>query len=292
MKTKINIILFLFLLSAYSINAQKIWTECTINLLNNSIASKSQYWTTDDIIVDGYTYTKVVNKDRYLGAIREENGKVYALLEYGGYWDSGEFLLYDFTVQVGDVIKSTAIEGALSYPDGMTVIQIDEIILETGEKRKRFFFDITEPWIEGIGSTSGLFHDAKEHPTNYRVSYLVCFQQDNTPIYVNTEKCLDGRCCEELTNDDVAISNYQIDNGSIYPNPTKGITQITLPFEDTQKHLSIQILDSFGRILQNKVVPYQKQIEIDLSEYPSGLYCIAITSEGSNSFISYKVVKQ
>ena len=196
MKTKINIILF-FLLSAYSINAQKAWTEYTINSQNNSIAFKSQYWTTDDIIVDGYTYTKVEGKDHYHGAIREENGKIYALLEYGDYLGSGEFLLYDFTVQVGDVIKSTAREGSLSYSDGITVIQIDEVILETGEKRKRFSFDITEPWIEGIGSTSGLFHDAMAHLTNYTVSYLVCFQQDNTPIYVNTEKCLDENCCEE-----------------------------------------------------------------------------------------------
>jgi hypothetical protein len=92
-----------------------VWTEYNINTQSNYIVSKHQYWTANDTVIQGFTYTKVIDKDRYLGAIREENGKIYARLEY--YSNMGfedEFLLYDFTVEVGDVIKSTALEGALS----------------------------------------------------------------------------------------------------------------------------------------------------------------------------------
>jgi hypothetical protein len=185
------------------ITNNSVWTEYDINIQSNYIVSKHQYWTANDTVIHGLTYTKIVDKDRYLGAIREENGKVYAYLNYGEYMVmEDEFLLYDFTVEAGDVITSTASEGALSDPDGITVLQVDEITLENGEKRKRIFFDKTEPWIEGIGSIRGLFHDTMWLLTNYTVSYLVCFQQNDISLYVDTDKCLDEKCCENITTPD------------------------------------------------------------------------------------------
>lgn len=77
----------------------------------------------------------------------------------------------------------------MSYPDRLTVIPTDEITLENGENRKRFIFDQTEPWIEGVGSVGGLFHDAMALLTGYNVSCLICFKQNNIPLFINTEKC-------------------------------------------------------------------------------------------------------
>ena len=215
MKTKIHLIATFLLLGIYAGQAQMtdnaVWTEYTINIqYTNYIVAKSQYRIAGDTILNGHTYKKVIdNKDLCIGAIREENGKIYACLEvaYGYYLLGDEFLLYDFTLQVGDIIKSTASEGALSYPDGLTVIQIDTVTLENGEKRKRFFFNGTDPWIEGIGSTSGLFADATAHPTNYTVVDLVCFKKGNEILYVNEEWCQSNNCCDDLPSGIIDISS-------------------------------------------------------------------------------------
>jgi hypothetical protein len=265
------------------------WTEYRINTQYNSITSKQQYWTANDTVINGKNYKKIVDRDGYIGAIREENGKVYARLNYGDYYyENDEFLLYDFIVHVGDVIKSTALEGALSYPDGITVREIDEIELENGEKRKRFFFDETEAWIEGIGSVNGLFQDAMSQPTNFNVSYLVCFQNNDAPLYVNMEKCLDGKCCENLSSNlDIPYSN----NESVcFPNPTQGIVKIVLPESHGKKCISIKIVDNMGKIVQTLLVSDKESIEIDLSGYASGIYYIAVDFDKSSTL--YKVIKQ
>ncbi|GHV25507.1 hypothetical protein FACS1894176_04130 [Bacteroidia bacterium] len=265
------------------------WTEYRINTQYNSITSKNQYWIASDTVINGVNYKKIVDRDRYLGAIREEDGKVYARLNYGDYYyASDDFLLYDFTVQVGDTIKSMALEGALSYPDGITVREIDEIELENGEKRKRFFFNETSEWIEGIGSSNGLFHDAMFHATNYGVSYLVCFQQNDVPLFVNTEKCLDGKCCEKLsTNLDIPYSNIE---SILFPNPTQGIVKIMFPASSIEKSVSIKIVDSMGKILQSLTVINQELIEVDLSEYATAIYYIAVDFD--KSLTVYKVFKR
>jgi hypothetical protein len=198
-----------------------------------------------------------------------------------------EFLLYDFTVQEGDTIKSTAIDGALSHPDGITVRQIDEITLENGEKRKKIYFNETEPWIEGIGSTFGLFHDAMSHFANYSVSYLVCFKQNEIPLYVNTEKCLDGRCCE-LLNDTGINSLYPADKMVVLPNPTPGRATILLP-ENNRLENKIKIIDNTGQIIQTYLVR-GNELKIDLSSYPAGMYYAII--DWDNPIQSYKIIKQ
>ncbi|MDR0799086.1 MAG: T9SS type A sorting domain-containing protein [Dysgonamonadaceae bacterium] len=272
---------------SYFIN--NTWTEYIINTQYNSIISKSQYWTANDTVMNGKSYRKIVDKDGYLGAIREENGKVYARLDYGGYhYASNEFMLYDFTVQVGDIIESTALEGVLSYPDGITVREIDEIELESGEKRKRFFFNETDEWIEGIGSVNGLFHDAMSQPTNYNVSYLVCFQNNDVPLYVNIEKCWDGKCCENLP---LRLDNPDSHHKSVcFPNPTQGIVKIVLPESNGEKSISIKIVDSMGEMLQASSASNKESVEIDLSGYASAIYYIAVDIDNSSTL--YKVIKQ
>jgi hypothetical protein len=261
-----------------------VWTEYDINTQNSSINFKRQYWVANDTIINGRTYKKVVDNNRYIGAIREVNGKIYAYLNYGDYLlMNDEFLLYDFTVQAGDVIRSTALEGALSNPDGLTVIQIDEVTLENGEKRKRFFFDGTSAWIEGIGSTGGLFHDAIWLISNYTVPYLVCFKQNEIPLYVNTGRCLDRKCCDNVSPD-TGLASLKKSN-VLFPNPTKGIVTIDNIVQGSTVHL----IDSTGKVLQTYSV-INNEVKIDLLNYPSNIYYVNINSD--KSVKSFKIIKQ
>lgn len=298
MKTRRTILFFLFIIHITAQSqiqnqvqqyfSNNIWTEYWINTQGDpSISFKNQYYTANDTIIGEKTYRKIIDKDLlYIGAIREEDGKVYARLNYYGP-EYDEFLLYDFTVQVGDVITSSAFEGTLSHPDGIIVTNIDEIELETGEKRKRFFFDQTSEWIEGIGSVNGLFHDIVSHLTDYTVSYLVCFQQNNIPLYVNEEKCLDGMCCEKLLGTDLYTSLYD-DKKTVFPNPIKRTVKILFP--KTEKYITIKILNTQGRTINILSFIDKQQIEIDFSRYISGVYYII--ADFCKSSEIYKVIKQ
>ena len=81
-------------------------------------------------------------------------------------------------------------------------------------------------------------------------------------------------------------------NLNIYPNPTKGIFNISF-VSDEVNSFKLTILDAFGKLIEmeNKemfVGEYTKQV--DLSEYPRGIYMVQIKT--NNSFITKRVVVQ
>ena len=288
MKTKICVIIIFLLFGTYTTHAQmmenSVWTEYRINIeWSPRIVSKRQYWIAGDTIISGQTYKKIVeNEDAghngpngYVGAIREDNGKIYARLWY---WEMAcgwekESLLYDFTVQVGDIVTSTAPEGQLSYP--LTVTQIDEITLETGEKRKRFFFDRAGPWIEGIGSLLGLFNEAMWHMTDYTTKRLVCFKQGDEILYQNEDWCQSNDCCADLS---VSIKNPLSNIKTIV---YRDDNQIIINFPEAfSGETTIQLFDATGRIVFAKTT-LQNSFELNTSNYPQGIYLISIRN-GNN----------
>ena len=81
-------------------------------------------------------------------------------------------------------------------------------------------------------------------------------------------------------------------NLNIYPNPTSGIFNISFVSED-ENSFNLKILDSYGKIIEieNKklfIGEFTKQV--NLSEYPRGIYIVQI--ETNDSFISKRIVLQ
>ena len=81
-------------------------------------------------------------------------------------------------------------------------------------------------------------------------------------------------------------------NLNIYPNPTKGIFNISFVADEVNS-FELTIIDAFGKLIEmeNKemfVGEYTKQV--DLSEYPRGIYMVQIKT--NNSFITKRVVVQ
>jgi len=298
MKSKLLILLFLSL--AFISKAQTYfgndacWTEFTININTNWVVYKSQYYLDGDTILSGKIYKKVIGKSPnnleqptyYIGAIREEAGKVFK--QYTDYETlvAGEFLLYDFNVKVGDTIHSTAPSGELSRKPVVT--KIDTIELLTGEKRKRIFFDqsIEKIWIEGVGSVGGLFAEAYEHPTNYTTTHLVCFKQGGIEYYKNSSLCSDGTCCDVLTG----LENPKLKNPtiSLSPNPTNRFVRLDFS-TSMNKCKSIKLMDAVGNTLQKSTEIGNTDFELDLMSYNQGLYFVVIEFE--KSYELYKVIK-
>ena len=78
----------------------------------------------------------------------------------------------------------------------------------------------------------------------------------------------------------------------IFPNPTRGIFNISF-FSETLIDFNITVVDAFGKIIVKEneylfIGEFTKQI--DLSEYPKGIYVIKIQT--GDSFVSRRLVLQ
>ena len=83
-----------------------------------------------------------------------------------------------------------------------------------------------------------------------------------------------------------------INNLNIYPNPTKGVFSLTYT-TDKYEGISVEVIDAFGKRIFNDNRPefsgeYNKQI--DLSNYPKGVYIVQIYT--GTSYVSKRLVVQ
>lgn len=268
------------------------WTEYTVNIFTNMVEYKNQYFLDGDTVLNGKTYKKVIERTPnnlqqptyYLGAIREEEGKVFKQYTDDETMVVGEFLLYDFNVRVGDTIYSTSPYGDLSTKP--VVINIDTIELLTGEKRKRYSFNSSSEWIEGIGCVRGLFHQTSPQVTNGKVSNLVCYKQSGIQYYRNNSLCSDGTCCDVLTG----LENPKSLNPTITlsPNPTNRYVRLDFS-KSTNQCKSIKLIDALGNTLQRSTDIKNVDFELDLMNYSKGLYFVVIEFE--KNYELHKVIK-
>lgn len=243
------------------------WTEYLLNIENSNypyIVSKYQYSIGNDTIIDGIRYSRLVGG--YDAVIREFGPKVYArIFSMGEPWVN-DFLLYDFSLEVGDFYKNP--DPALY---GMEVLKVDSIQLSNGEKRKRIAFGGTD-WIEGVGATDGLLNGVLPKATNYTVFSLVCFKQESGIVYENEETNLDGQGCEDLLSVEVPFVQKAPRTSVFVHNRTIQIE----PNGNGQQPLSVVVYDSMGTICRHCLASDLSPLHIDMSDFGTGCYIVKI----------------
>lgn len=156
-------------------DSNAIWSEVFISQ-QPFYTETYQYGMIGDTLINSIIYHKIyrlndtiypLNPGQYCGAIREDSEKRIFL--YGSECTpfglgQEEVLLYDFSKSVGDTVF-VGIDGI--GPAGYLIINTIDSILIENNYRKTFHFTTLEDvfWIEGIGSTRGLFSPIIELPT-------------------------------------------------------------------------------------------------------------------------------
>ena len=163
---------------------------------SNSYFSVSymKFWFEGEVVIDGLQYKKVYmqyddpiadfSKAQYFAAIREDTDaeKVYC------YYEGEEYLLYDFSVNVGDVVHFYSFWPYLR-PREQVVESVDYVLIDNEYRRRiNFLHDrwsvYTESWIEGIGSTNGLFFSGEfDYVDLMDETWLLCVHIDGRKIY-------------------------------------------------------------------------------------------------------------
>jgi hypothetical protein len=233
------------------------------------------HWISDDTLVDGIRYTKVLETrngegtPRLAALLREENGNVWKRES------STDLLLYDFTAQVGDTVR---------FGDFAESFVVDSISFEQigGVDRKKIWFgleyDITgepyaiETWTEGIGSDMGLLFSGWYYVSGgyYRA---LCFHQNGELVWQNEYY---GTCMID------AVEEMDISPISLYPNPTSEVVHI-----EGVEAAEVQVYNSFGQLVKT----VRDANEISVAGLAEGVYLLRIADADGNIYTN-KITKR
>ncbi len=233
------------------------------------------HWISDDTLVDGIRYTKVLETrngegtPRLAALLREENGNVWKRES------STDLLLYDFTAQVGDTVR---------FGDFAESFVVDSISFEQigGVDRKKIWFgleyDITgepyaiETWTEGIGSDMGLLFSGWYYVSGgyYRA---LCFHQNGELVWQNEYY---GTCMID------AVEEMDISPISLYPNPTSEVVHI-----EGVEAAEVQVYNSFGQLVKT----VRDANEISVAGLAEGVYLLR-TVDADGKVYTNKITKR
>ena len=263
------------LVISLSVNAQTwyIYGEYTWSAPHPVGDFHEHHYQGDVVNIGGMEYTTIyvdseVNGNYLDGAYRNDDNQVYYCKWNGSSYDD-EFLLYDYDLEVGDFFHDDD-----DHP--MQVTEVTTITDLNGVSRKKITFsfsgltDVTEFWIEGVGSNRGFMHVGQweaDHDSEGEMYHLLCYHVDNDVIYVNPEY-------NDCDLDD--IEENTVENSiSIYPNPAKDVIKI---LNDNNLNITnVEILDLTGRT----VLSTDKSADINISGLPEGQYFVKIYGEST-----------
>ena len=272
--SKLTTLLVAFFTISLSVNAQTwyIYGEYTWSAPHPVGTFHEFHYQGEEVNIGGLEYTTIyvdseVNGEYLDGAYRNDDNQVYYCKWNGSSYDD-EVLLYDYDLEVGDFFHDDD-----DHP--MQVTEVTTITDLNGVSRKMITFsfsglpsDVTEFWIEGVGSSRGFMHVGlweADHSSDGEMYHLLCYHVDDDVIYVNPEY----NTCDI---DDVE-ENMTEKGISIYPNPAKDI--VILQNDNNINISGIEIVDLTGRVVMSTT-----NIEkIDISELPEGQYFIKINGE-------------
>ncbi len=139
----------------------------------------------DEVVVNGQNYHQIIkNGFLFYDYFIRENSSHQVYL----YHSNVERLLYDFNLEVGDIISLYN-----EYDDTSYDYQVDNVSVEFRweQNRKKIElstdFGLSEVWYEGIGSIKGLIFSG-DWPTDYSRE-LLCYFEDYDNFHQNSDVC-------------------------------------------------------------------------------------------------------
>lgn len=198
----------------------------------------------------------------YMDPIREEGPYFFAYDRQAGQ----EYLLYDFSAQVGDTLQS-------GYCDMDTVVSIDTVYL--GDRPRKRFHLTPGPHgeictlIEGIGPTFGLYWQ----PCNVvpdPLIYLQCFSQDGD--YMSFDSTYD---CSGLVMADEVIT---AEDWSVRPNPFSEEMEVYIP-EGLQYPAKLTVMNLVGVVVyEHQLIEGDRLLHMRLNALGSGMHVVSLSN--------------
>ena len=178
--------------------------------------------------------------------------------------DSIEWLLYDFSLEVGDTLKGYLVEGS---PIPYIVQVVDSELIDN--TYRKIWGGLGNPIyiIEGIGAIfNGLIEKFVDLNPVYSQRYTIqCFAQMDSTIYPESGS---GLICEKITS--VHEKNTQQFSIAISPNPfsTYATVQLSPQFSNSEMY----IYNELGVLVYNEKIDQESYHLFNRKDLPSGIY--------------------
>lgn len=236
------------------------------------------YFTDGDTIVDGKSY-KILDGYHFISRtflLREEvaNKKVYLNLVNPGF--NEEFLLYDFSLNEGDIFN---MKNPISpFPEDGGPFLLDSIVakpLMDGNNYNHFYFSPAPGntistnnavWIEGAGSLS-IINAPGGKPDINGAGHLSCFFKNTEIFYANLdsiEDCIPLHLGIKKDNLKEVVVSKQNNSSIFILSNAKDVKNIT-------------VFNLSGKKLKEISNKGNNSLVVDLSGYSNGLYIILAT---------------
>ncbi|HIP47909.1 MAG TPA: T9SS type A sorting domain-containing protein [Lutibacter sp.] len=209
-----------------------------------------------------FTYSNVYIREDII----EKKVYVWAVEPWNGGTSYQEFILYDFTLEIGDILPANTYSHFYSGSD-MVVTQV----YYDADNRKTIWLESDGggyyyEYTEGVGGTSGIISPVLE--IFEAPDWLYC--------HGNAEN--QNECSGYLGTNDFIEKSF-----NIYPNPV----QKTL-FVESENSSSLELFNILGKqIYSNK---NKKKYSIDMSNYTEGFYLLKVTDMVDGYVKTFKIV--
>lgn len=179
-----------------------------------------------------------------------------------------EYVIYQFGLEVGD----TAFVGPFQTP--LIVSNIDSILIDSSFRKKYRFSSfsrfVDRYWIEGVGSSYGLFGPMCDEAVEGYVE-LLCYEDQ----FTNYSKY--GYCVQWYF---VSVPENQ--EKSLFTISTNlNHTKLNIKTKTHKTGTEIQLFNTSGNLVKTQnCIPGQKEYTIDINNLSSGLYLVLLLENG------------
>ena len=220
-----------------------------------------------DSIYNNKSYKILRHDDEYwsdtISLLRVEDKRVYFVPPA----DTTEYVLYDFSLEVGDTFSLGYFNDPnFNFPDSIVISDI--FIYQTNDgPRKQWIFNAETTWLEGIGTTHGdVVFPHYVSPQNYG-QILTCFAKDSVDII--------GEDCYNLN---VSVPNgpeFSIPKITVFPNPFED--QFLIKLDPNYNLEEVSLFDIQGNEIPHKIEGQQLFLTAHL---PKGVYYLKCLVNG------------
>ena len=304
MKNYLSLVLFLLICSISQ--AQKIyitdtsnrWTIMFSHNWGNGTDYKSgpQYFK-DTTEKNGHTYLNLYYGKDIIALIREDtaNSKVFAVIVNQLYLnhtaDTNEFILYDYSLQVGDTFR---IESVDTIDTKVYVVKKISPIIINGVSHNYFEMDPLSynthglSIIEGVGSTCELLFPYLGTYFEFGRS-LVCFK-NNGVYHTDLPLPSTGLNSNKDCNDSfLAVETIVVLTApEVYPQPAYDKVMIKLP--EIINRGNICMTNQIGGIVYQRKIEFKNEFEIVNNEFYSGLYYFRVLNYDNGKSYMGKII--
>jgi hypothetical protein len=238
------------------------------------------YGTNGDTTINGLIYTKISTPYNSSHCnLRDSSGIVFCKYNQGSWYDTTEFILYNFNLALGDSTTIPILGNPITYQYA-TVYDIDFFMIGfQSHKRIRVsgWFGNSFDYVEGVGSPQGLLYPENSYIDSWNDLY--CFSRNDTIMYNNLFATYYPGNCWITT--DIENTELKQEAKSIYPNPTNNVIHI-----DNEDLTHVEVYNIFGQKLIKTT-----NSSIKLKDFEDGTYFIR-TTYIDETVINSKVIKQ